>query len=458
MKITMLGHASVLVEMNGATCLMDPVFVDPFEDDAVTFCPKRSIFPDRLPSLDTLVISHRHPDHFDIASLAQLPRDCDVICPADPLIVYALEKLGFFRIHPVHPMGEILSEQFELFPTQSEVQSLREFGMVFKDSTGTFWNQVDTFPSQETIRRIVHRFGKIDLHFAMYASQNFDFFDSRVTTFPVENHRKNLETVLQIHPRMVVPASAGFRFCDNHDWLNAFLFPISRLRFLEDLTHLAPDIETQIVNPGDVLIIDRDGVQYHSGASEIAVMEEEDTERINYNPTALIPVLKDPNPSDYSRDHLHNRSKRFIIEGIGAYVRDGLRSGDAVIGLYRQHRVRYAIAIVFPDDVVDNYCFDFRDETMRLLEGTAASHEADLTHKIAASALVGWIERKKSFYYVRAYSRRYETVYQVCESDGQVHLEAVHLPDLLMHYLLNAAPGSEFAAKDHVDFLLQSLP
>ncbi len=31
MKITLLGHAAVLVELAGATCLMDPVFFDPFE-------------------------------------------------------------------------------------------------------------------------------------------------------------------------------------------------------------------------------------------------------------------------------------------------------------------------------------------------------------------------------------------------------------------------------------------
>lgn len=95
MKVTLLGHASILVEMNGATCLMDPVFADPFEDGAVVTCPKRKVYPDRLPHVDLLIISHRHPDHFDISSLALLLRDCTAICPADPLIVYALKKLGF---------------------------------------------------------------------------------------------------------------------------------------------------------------------------------------------------------------------------------------------------------------------------------------------------------------------------------------------------------------------------
>ena len=49
MKITLLGHASVLVELAGTTCLMDPVFFDPFEEGAVVSCPQRTTHPERLP-------------------------------------------------------------------------------------------------------------------------------------------------------------------------------------------------------------------------------------------------------------------------------------------------------------------------------------------------------------------------------------------------------------------------
>jgi UDP-MurNAc hydroxylase len=175
MKVTALGHASILVELNGATCLMDPVFFDPFEEGAVVSCPKRIVYPEKLLPIDILVVSHRHPDHFDIPSLARISRDCDAICPADPLIVYALQKLGFSRIHPVHPMGSIASADFELYPSRSEVGSVREFGMVFRDRSGTFWNQVDTSLSADTIATVLGRFGPVDLLFAMHASQNFDF-------------------------------------------------------------------------------------------------------------------------------------------------------------------------------------------------------------------------------------------------------------------------------------------
>src|SRR6266567_3437074 len=213
MRVTLLGHASVLVELDGATCLMDPVLADPFEEGTVVSC--------------------RHPDHFDLASLARVDRRADAVCPADPLIVYALEELGFEAVHAVHPMAPIVGDGFELFPTRSELRSIPEMGCVFHDRTGTFWNQVDTPLAPATIDGVRERFSGVDLLFAMYASQNFEFFESLTTRFPTETHQQNLEAVTRIGPRTVVPASAGFRFCGPHEWLNAFLFPISRARFVD---------------------------------------------------------------------------------------------------------------------------------------------------------------------------------------------------------------------------------
>ena len=124
--------------------------------------------------------------------------------------------------------------------------------MVFKDQGGVFFNQVDSPLSASTIDAVRARFGRPDLMFAMYASQNFEFFDSHRTPFPYEAHRQNLETVMRMRPRMAAPGSAGFRFCGDHAWLNAFLFPISAQRFVTDLRALDPEIETCVARPGDV--------------------------------------------------------------------------------------------------------------------------------------------------------------------------------------------------------------
>lgn len=457
MKVTLLGHASVLVEMDGAVCLMDPVFFDPFEEGAVVSCPKRVVHPERLPPVDTLIVSHRHPDHFDLVSLAQVPRDCDVIIPADPLLAYALQKLGFDRIQPVHPMGPILSERFELYPTESQVRTVREFGMVFKDSSGIFWNQVDSFLSPQTIDAVAARFGDIDLLFAMYASQNFEYFDGQSTNFPYTTHRQNLENVMRIGPRMVAPGSAGFRFCAAHAWLNSFVFPISRERFVMDVIRLGFRGAIEIMNPGDIFEIGGESVTYRAGASGVARLIEDDTTKIRFDPAAPVPELMDPNPDGHSQEILTQITDSFITNGIGPYARKGYQREDSVVSLYRRHLASYAIAVVFPDGATKWYRFEFDPETVRLLSGPEAEGTADMVHQIAASALAGWIEHTKSYFYVRAYSRRYGTPYKLYLEEGGVRLERQPLPDLLMHYLLNVMEGSESAAKRQVDLELRSI-
>ncbi len=457
MKITLLGHAAVLVELAGATCLMDPVFFDPFEEGAVVSCPRRTTHPERLPPIDILVVSHRHPDHFDIPSLARVPRDCEAICPADPLIVYALRRLGFERVQPVHPMGEIRGADFELFPTASQVKGVREFGMVFHDASGTFWNQVDSFLSPGTIGAVRERYGRVELLFAMYASQNFDFFDSLSACFPHGTHRANLETVLRIGPSLAVPGSAGFRFHGDHAWLNAHLFPVSRERFVADLTRLAPALPTRIVNPGDVLELADGIVRCHDAASRLAEMETDDTALIRFDPTAPIPALTDPDPEGYGRQRLQGKCDRFLCEGLAGYLREGYASDEPVVRAYREHRVRYAIELVYPDGEESWHCFRFDGTAPRLGSGGGAAPQADLVHRIAASALVSWLERRKSFFFVRGYSRRHGTVYRLERAGEQVALEPVPLPDLLIHYVLNVSEGSEEAAKRRVDLAIEAL-
>ncbi len=454
MKVTLLGHASILVEMAGATCLMDPVMFDPFEEGAVTSCPKRSVFPDRLPHVDTLIVSHRHPDHFDLRSLALVPRDADVIAPGDPLIVYALNALGFSHIHPVAPMAPILSERFELYPTRSEITTVREFGMVFKDASGAFWNQVDSALSPATIDAVKQRFGRIDLFFAMYASQNFDYFERRSLEFPYETHQQNLANVIRIDPRTVAPGAAGFRFCDAHAWLNPFLFPISRRRFAEDLERLRFRGAIAIMNPGDVFDIASGRIAHRPGASAIAAMEEDDSAAIDFDPTAPVPALSDPNPDGWSKHALH-RVIAPLIEGLASYARDGGTGADKVISLYRRHGAAYALAIVFPDGEVERHRFDFGADAVRIIRGTTAP--GNMGHSIAASALAALIEHTKSFFYVRAYSRRHQAVYDVATAAEGPELQRHVLPDLLIHYVLNVAPASERAARHFVDRQLAAL-
>ena len=75
MRVTMVGHASMLVQVAGMNILTDPVWserVSPFR----TVGPKRVVPPgirfEDLPHIDLVLVTHNHYDHLDLATLARL--------------------------------------------------------------------------------------------------------------------------------------------------------------------------------------------------------------------------------------------------------------------------------------------------------------------------------------------------------------------------------------------------
>jgi L-ascorbate metabolism protein UlaG (beta-lactamase superfamily) len=68
--ITWIGHATFLIQIAGINILTDPIF-----GDATPFFPRilpPALYPDQLPSIDLVILSHNHRDHCDIKSLCEL--------------------------------------------------------------------------------------------------------------------------------------------------------------------------------------------------------------------------------------------------------------------------------------------------------------------------------------------------------------------------------------------------
>lgn len=448
MKVTLIGHASVLVELDGARCLMDPVFQDPFEEGAVTSCPRREVFPARLPPIDVLILSHSHLDHFDIPTLAQLPRSCQVLCPKDHVLTYVLQQFGFTKINAAEPMTHLQLGTYDLLTTHSNVTNVVEFGVVFKDRSGVFWNQVDTVLAPKTIQAMRKKFPRIDLMFAMYASQNFGFFDSKGAGFPHAMHQMNLNTVREVQPRVAVPGSAGFRFCGPFAWANSFLFPVSRERFVRDLARVAPGVRTHLANPGDVFEIGPDGVAYQPAASELVRMVEDDTALLRYDPGAPVPPLTDPNPEGRTAKQLEHAVTR-CFEELAAFVRGAWGQRDEVLDEYRRLRTSYAVEVVLPDGALRCCRIGFGEQP-EFLSGTVVP-EADVVHSIAASALFTWQGHHKSYFYLRGFSRKRSSAYEVSSTGQGVSVTAKAPRDLLEYYLNRKAKGAEMAVKDRLD-------
>jgi L-ascorbate metabolism protein UlaG (beta-lactamase superfamily) len=97
-KVTYIGHATLLLEMAGARILTDPNF----ERSLGRILPRVSapgIALESLPALDALLLTHAHADHLSFESLAQLPRDIPLYAP--PVIARWLASKGYRHAEPI---------------------------------------------------------------------------------------------------------------------------------------------------------------------------------------------------------------------------------------------------------------------------------------------------------------------------------------------------------------------
>jgi len=87
LRVTMIGHATLLIQIAGLNILTDPVW-SPRASPLAFAGPKRITAPgvtlDALPPIDAILLSHNHYDHLDVATLRTLH------ARHDPLIVTPL--------------------------------------------------------------------------------------------------------------------------------------------------------------------------------------------------------------------------------------------------------------------------------------------------------------------------------------------------------------------------------
>lgn len=93
LSVTMVGHATMLIQTAGMNLLTDPVWSDRASPSSLAG-PRRVAPPgvrfENLPKIDAVLLSHNHYDHLDLATLKRLR-------PQDPLVITPLGNDALLR-------------------------------------------------------------------------------------------------------------------------------------------------------------------------------------------------------------------------------------------------------------------------------------------------------------------------------------------------------------------------
>jgi UDP-MurNAc hydroxylase len=358
MRITFLGHASLLIETPDVRVLVDPVFGDLHGENLFEIFPPRVLCRDRLPPFEILFVSHHHQDHFDVATLAGLPRDVQVIIPADELMRETFAALGYQAVTCIGDFSEFKVGATRFMFTPSSVPFV-ENGLLVSSPDGTFWNQVDTILTLPQIDLVLAQNPPVDLLVAPWQPMLEQAWqNNQPLGFPFAEYAAFLQNVGRVCPRALVPGANGFCYTDRAAWLNHVVFPQTRDRFLADAEKIMPALHgrTFTADAGDVLEINKGGVTKHSQACDFVSAKEYDAAALEFRPaTAARPFCDETDKAESHRASV----TRFAAEILPAYINQNPT-------LFRNHRdweVIFQLEIAFADEPL-LWWYDFAAESV----------------------------------------------------------------------------------------------
>lgn len=245
MKITYVGHATVLIELDGVRLLTDPVL----RKRVLHLRRKPPLLSETLfENLTTVLISHTHLDHFDLPTLERLGKCIHLIVP-DTTASW-IRKRGFCNVQ-----GCTIGEEIPL-------GSLVVHAVPANHHTSRFSRSLCQNCLGYYVRgsKSIYFAGDTDLFSEMsQVGQELD-----IALLPVWGWGPNLgpghldpyrasQALQLLKPKVVIPIHWGT--------LYPLGFSPSRARFLIDPPHqfacfahqLAPEVQVLILNPGESL-------------------------------------------------------------------------------------------------------------------------------------------------------------------------------------------------------------
>ena len=245
--ITYLGHATLLLEVNGKVFLTDPVFRTRLMHLKRTV----PIFgPEVLPEIDVVLISHLHYDHLDFHSLEKLGKDRRLIIPkgAAPL----LERRGFTNLQEV-TVGDIVDvDGVRVRATFADHKRSRRpmgpeadcLGFVIEGQHSVYFpGDTRLFPGMAEIAE--------NLDVALLPVWGWGPDRGKLHLGPKEA----AEALLLLKPRIAIPIHWGTYIPIGLDRFRPGFHYFPPLEFAYHAKALAPQVEVRVLTPGDKISV-----------------------------------------------------------------------------------------------------------------------------------------------------------------------------------------------------------
>lgn len=242
-RITYVGHATLLIELEKVRILTDPLFRTRILH---LHRQHKEVDPMLYKDVDAVLISHIHPDHLDLPSLNLFDRDANIIVPVGAKRL--LQQRGFHQVIELSLEEEVKVGNLNVHATHAKHDGTR-----FKFGT-----------SAETLGYIIE--GEERIYFAgdtqlfpemVGIGENLD-----VALLPVWGWGPNLgpghlnpyqaaEALRLLRPRIAIPIHWGTFFPIGLKWLLPKFLNKPPLSFAGFANKIAPQVEVRILNPGE---------------------------------------------------------------------------------------------------------------------------------------------------------------------------------------------------------------
>ena len=247
-RLTYVGHATVLVEMDGVRVLTDPVLRQ--QVGLLQRCAP-AIDPACWQGIDAVLISHLHHDHLDRASLELLGKDVRLIVPpgAGPL----LRSWGFRQIEELPAGRSTVLDSISVEATPAAHSGFRPpfgptaacLGFVLRGSRQVYFaGDTDLFPDMQSLAT--------GLDVALLPVWGWG-----PTLGPghLDPYRAAVALTL-LRPRCAVPVHWGSLAPVGMRWLRPALRREPPIAFARHAAEIAPAVEVCVVPPGGLLPAD----------------------------------------------------------------------------------------------------------------------------------------------------------------------------------------------------------